>query len=138
MGYSTDFYGRFDLDRPLSRAHEKTLREFANTRHEGNRFSKEIYPGIWCQWVPTEDGAGIEWDEGEKFYEYTDWLEYIVEHFLKPWGYVLNGKVDWEGEARDDVGTIYVKDNKIEAVKGRRQIVTSGPSWEKKNVRQSD
>lgn len=137
MGYSTDFYGRFDLDRPLSRAHESVLKKFAETRHEGNSLPK-ICPGIWCQWVPTEDGAGIEWDGAEKFYDYTEWLVYLIENFLKPWGYVLNGKMNWEGERRDDVGTIYVKDNKVEAVRGHRRIITPGPSWEKENVWKPD
>jgi hypothetical protein len=31
-------------------------------------------PGLWCQWVPTKDGCGIEWDGGEKFYDWTEWL----------------------------------------------------------------
>ncbi len=70
-------------------------------------------PGLWCHWVPTKDGMGIEWDGGEKFYRYIDWLKYIIQHFLKPWGYVLNGKVNWEGEDRNDVGTIVVKDNTV-------------------------
>ena len=84
-------------------------------------------PGLWCQWVPTHDGTAIEWDGGEKFYNYVEWLEYIVEHFLKRWGYVLNGEVEWQGEDSCDRGTIYVKDNKIEAVED--DISNRGPSW---------
>ena len=53
----------------------------------------EGQPGLWCQWMPTEDCKGIEWDGGEKFYNDSEWLEYIIAHFLKPWGYVLNGTV---------------------------------------------
>lgn len=73
---------------------------------------------LWCQWVPTDDLMGIEWDGAEKFYEYTPWLKYIIEHFLKPWGYVLNGEVEWDGEERGDVGTIHVTDNKVLKVAG--------------------
>ena len=76
-------------------------------------------PGLWCQWVPTEDGTGIEWDEGEKFYDYTEWLQFIVDHFLRPWGYVLNGEVTWTGERRDDVGKLIAKNNVVTAVEGR-------------------
>lgn len=72
-------------------------------------------PGLWCQWVPSEDGTMIVWDEGEKFYEYVAWLKYIVEHFLKPWGYVLNGRMTWQGEEPDDSGVIRVTDNVVEA-----------------------
>src|SRR5262245_45524459 len=42
-------------------------------------------PGLWCQWVPTPDRQGIVWDRLEKFYNYVDWLRYLIEHFLKPW-----------------------------------------------------
>lgn len=70
-------------------------------------------PGLWCQWIPNEDGTEIEWDGGEKFYEYVEWLEYIIEHFLKPWGYVLNGDVLWYGEDYKDRGCIIVKNNLV-------------------------
>jgi hypothetical protein len=70
-------------------------------------------PGLWCQWTPNEDGTEIEWDGGEKFYEYVEWLEYIIEHFLQPWGYILNGKVYWYGEDRTDVGCIIVENNVV-------------------------
>jgi hypothetical protein len=70
-------------------------------------------PGLWCDWIPGKNGDTIEWDNGEKFYEYVEWLEYIIAHFLKPWGYVLNGSVEWRGEAWEDTGKIVVKDNVV-------------------------
>jgi len=73
-------------------------------------------PGLWCQWVPTDDGAFIEWDGGEKFYDSTEWIRYIVDHFLSPWGRTLSGAVDWQGEDSDDRGTIYAVDGVIHAV----------------------
>lgn len=69
-------------------------------------------PGLWCQWTPTEDGWGLEWDGGEKFYHYVEWLEYII-NWLKPRGYVLNGTVDWQGEDSEDRGTIVVSNNVV-------------------------
>ena len=71
-------------------------------------------PGLWCQWRPTDDGAYLEWDEGEKFYEYEVWLDYLIENYLKPRGYVLNGTVQWQGESFDDRGALMVKDNVLE------------------------
>jgi hypothetical protein len=70
-------------------------------------------PGLWCQWTPTQDGMGIEWDGGEKFYNYTEWLVYIINKLLEPNGYVLNGVVQWQGEEVGDVGEIFVEDNKV-------------------------
>ena len=76
-------------------------------------------PGLWCQWVPNDDGTAIVWDGGEKFYEYVAWLQYLITHFLKPWDYVLNGEVTWEGEEHGDVGKIIVKKNKVTTKAGR-------------------
>lgn len=73
-------------------------------------------PGLWCQWVPTDEGTAIVWDGNEKFYYYVEWLEYLIEHFLGPWGYKLNGQVTWRGEDFDDSGVLYVRDNRVKAV----------------------
>ena len=84
-------------------------------------------PGLWCQWVITGDGRNLEWDYGEKFYEYESWLEYIQEHFLTPWGSKLNGEIEWSGEERDDIGILYASDGRIEGVSST--IYNPGPSW---------
>jgi hypothetical protein len=65
-------------------------------------------PGLWCQWVPTVSGEAIVWDDGEKFYEYVDWIRYLVDHFLTPWGYLVAGIVYWEGEESGDLGRIII------------------------------
>ena len=70
-------------------------------------------PGLWCQWIPTDDGAAIVWDENEKFGNYIEWLQYIIEHFLTPWGYALNGEVTWNGEEPDDFGKISVVSSSV-------------------------
>lgn len=152
MGYTTEFFGRFHLDKPLSKDQAAYLVQFSNIRHmsrktealfdandlvreavglpigtEGEYFVSDdecigvsdynknpsTQPGLWCQWCPTDDGEGIEWNGAEKFYDYTEWLEYIINHFLKVWGYTLNGDVEWRGETSDDLGKIYVKDNVV-------------------------
>lgn len=70
-------------------------------------------PGLWCQWAPNEDGTAIEWDGGEKFYNYVEWIEYLIEKILAPAGYKLNGEIEWIGEDADDRGKIIVKDNVV-------------------------
>lgn len=70
-------------------------------------------PSLWNQWTPTEDGMGIEWDNGEKFYNYTEWLVYLIHKVLAPNGYVLNGVVQWSGEETGDVGEIIVENNRV-------------------------
>lgn len=74
-------------------------------------------PGLWCQWVIN--GNELEWDGGEKFYNYVEWLEYLIENFFKPWGITINGEVEWSGESRSDIGKIVVTDNKVQALEGR-------------------
>jgi hypothetical protein len=72
----------------------------------------EGQPSLWCQWI-SPDGTCIEWDGGEKFYDYTKWMEYIINSFLIPWGVVANGVIEWNGEEPDDLGQIVVKNNKV-------------------------
>jgi hypothetical protein len=79
---------------------------------DGNH-SPEGQPGLWCKWEPTDDGLHIAWNGNEKFYDYVEWLDYLIEHFLEPWGYVLNGEVKWRGEEFDDLGVILVIENHV-------------------------
>lgn len=141
MGYTTEFEGQFALDKPLDEPTATFLRKLARTRRvarklpekygvEGEFFVDSGYdtigppddildynkpprtqPGLWCQWIPTKDGAAIEWDGHEKFYDYVPWLEYIIDKILLPRGYVLNGNVDWRGQSWEDTGTISVREN---------------------------
>jgi len=81
--------------------------------HRSHNETPKNIPSLWCQWVPTKDGTGIEWDGNEKFRNYVEWLKYILYNFLQPWGYELNGEVQWQGESCGDTGKIVVKNNKV-------------------------
>jgi hypothetical protein len=160
MGYTTDFEGRFTLNKKLSKKMKEFLIKFNETRRmarnpkklaemfggkpskygvEGEFFvggggfagqehdasitsynsPPSTQPSLWCQWRPTEDGMGIGWDGNEKFYEYVAWLHYIVDNFLAPKGYKLNGSVEWLGEDPNDRGRIVVKNNKIKVQRAK-------------------
>ncbi len=71
-------------------------------------------PGLWLQWVLNEDGTELSWDGNEKFYNYTEWLQYLIAHFFEPWGIKLNGEIEWVGEESNDRGKIVVVDNNVE------------------------
>lgn len=73
----------------------------------------EGQPGLWCRWTPSDDRTAIVWDRGEKFYNYVAWLDYLLKHFLTPWGYVVNGKMTWQGEDERDQGRILVTNNVV-------------------------
>jgi len=110
MGYSTDFTGSFSLTPTLTAERVAEINKFSEKDH---RNDSDSVPGYYCQWVASEDGTELEWDGNEKFYNYIEWLQYMIDRFFKPWGVVVSGSVDWDGEASGDTGTILVKDNEI-------------------------
>ena len=70
-------------------------------------------PGYWCDWHINEKTEVVEWNGAEKFYEYTDWLIFLIENFFEPAGYILNGEFIWIGEDSEDRGKISVVNNKV-------------------------
>jgi len=82
-------------------------------------------PGLWCQWIiegygeDFKDESELVWDGGEKFEEYIKWLEYLLKTFFIPWGYTLNGEVEWVGEKSSDLGKIVITNNVIKVLKGK-------------------
>lgn len=82
-------------------------------------YPPETQPGLWCQWMIDDDG-NLVWDGGEKFYEYGEWLTYLIDNFFAPSGYVCNGEIEFQGEDMNDFGTIHVKDNVVTVEYGMR------------------
>lgn len=154
MGYTTEFSGQVDITPPLNEQEIEFLNKFSGTRRmdrkngpyfvdgsedfgQGHNGDIREYnrppagqPGLWCQWVPNEDGTALEWDGGEKFYDATEWMTYLIEHFLKPdavaksvlpflQGHTLNGEIDAEGEDSGDIWKLVVKKNKVSEKRSR-------------------
>ena len=127
MGYTTEFQGFFILDRPLSQIQAKEIREFMAKRHNAYKMGPggrsmeneaDYAPSFYCQWELTEDNQRIQWDHGEKFYGYTEWLRILITRFFEPWGYLMNGSVKWRGEDFEDIGKITVRNNQVITRKG--------------------
>ncbi len=110
MGYTTEFRGRFELHPSLS--HEQWLEIGDLSEKRGGDT-----PDSYCQWVPSREGDALVWDGGEKFYYYADWLQWIIDNKLKPWGINIAGAVTWQGEEVGDVGRLEVVDGKAVATK---------------------
>jgi len=70
-------------------------------------------PGLWNGWVPNSNGTAIIWDEIENFYNYVDWIQYMIKNFFNPWGYILNGDIAWQGNSLKDTGIINIENNII-------------------------
>lgn len=78
----------------------------------------ECQPGLWLRWEVVNDEEDenkmyLQWDGGEKFYSYIEWLKYLINKFFQPWGIMLNGEIEWFGEENTDMGKIIVKDNVV-------------------------
>lgn len=103
MGHNTIYLGSFKLDKQLS---EKQAREIFDLE-----ISSDVMSG-YCQWTPTGDRRGIEWNRAEKFYYGMKWLKVVIERFVEPWGLVLNGACPWYDDF-DQAGILAVKNNVV-------------------------
>lgn len=162
MGCTSYFTGAVDIDPPLNESERSFLKDFATTRRM-NRTKGPLYvkgggfmgqdneddvidsnnphpdqPELWCQWVPSEDGTQIVWDEGEKFYSSAEWMLYIVKNLLSPsaaayitshveederlndftCNHDVNGQFHVEGEESDDRWILDVDHNVVGVSEG--------------------
>lgn len=168
MGYDTTFDGSIRIEPPLNASEISFLTDFAESRRMhrtkgplfvggggfhgqdneadvlNNNRPDPDQPGLWCQWVPTDDGTALEWDGGEKFYESPQWMKYIIEKLLAPsaqgyvarhvnedprllhftFNHVLNGEIEAQGEESNDRWWLVVKDNVVGVAEA---ISTRGP-----------
>ncbi len=75
-------------------------------------------PSCWNHWQlgqGVDDFTVLEWDGGEKFSEYIEWMKYVLRliHSDFPQSHFV-GTIDWEGEDPTDRGQIIVGENKFE------------------------
>jgi len=115
MGYTTDFDGQFEFNRKLTKKELQAMETLYETRHEDGYKEK---PSIWLQWIVEEyhDTHYLIWDGNEKFYNYIEWLEYLIKYFFKPNNLSITGRVRWRGEEFNDMGVIDVQDNEVEVL----------------------
>ena len=82
-------------------------------------------PGLWCSWeiVPEEDVEGktqipvsVQWSGTEKFYYYTEWLEYIFANFFPRPQYNPYGVIFAQGEDSYDAHYIIVENGIIRMI----------------------
>ena len=145
MGYTTKFSGEIAIDPPLSETERAYLKKFTETRRmlctHGPYYvdrpgfmgqdrdasvinynaPSEGQPGLWCQWVPNEDGTALELDEGDFA---AEWMKYLIDHFIGaeplarckfPFftGHKCNGEIEAQGEDSDDRWKLIVVDNVV-------------------------
>lgn len=162
MGYTTEFEGYVEVRPALDADEIAYLKKFAETRRM-NRTKGPYYvqgtgsfgqdresdirdynsppegqPGLWCQWEPSEDGTRIQWNGAEKFYNSVEWMQYLIDHFLRAdalaktqtvngkrfftfQDHVLNGVIEAQGEDEEDRWFLVVRDNLAEDRKSLRE-----------------
>jgi hypothetical protein len=136
MGYDVYYNGEVSVTPPLTEGDAAVLR--AATNLERTDETRALFAAIAASPEPdlpyhagllevSEDREFILPEQDESRHGFRMWLRLLIEHYLAPRGYVLEGEVTWEGEDRDDCGTIFIKDNQVEAVDD--QIFNAGPSW---------
>jgi len=118
MGYSTRFTGRFDFDKPLPLGVIESMRKLQGV--DTRDLSGAAYPGMFCQWILTNDLMGVKWDGEEKFYQWEEWLNWLVRNFFLPNAVNITGRVAFQGEDIEDAGY-------IEVLEGNRVVVTRLP-----------
>ena len=113
MGLHTSYLGHVRITPALNSDEIEFFRAFNETRHHGdddaplrtvqhpaendrtgdvgafNRAAPGM-PGLWCPWTCCGTGCCLHWDGVEKPYQPQEWLEYLIDTFLRP-GAVLHG-----------------------------------------------
>lgn len=141
MGYTTKFEGEFTVvSQKTNEPAEFLISNIQNSidnhymsdnwRSEKTRGNE---PATYCQWIlkRKNNTYTIGWDEGEKFYEYKEWLQYILDTHLIPFGLSLSGNVRYQGEELGDSGILTIKNDKVvrmtidDALKDKPQSASS-------------
>jgi len=152
MGYTTEFEGSVTVTPALNEQEVDFINRFSDSRRMlrtngpyyigGGDFGQarendiidynrppEGQPGLWCQWVASEDGTEKHWNGAEKFYYSAEWMQYLIAHFIgsdpkakyaEPdnfqflQGHTCAGTIRAQGEESDDCWELEVKNNVVE------------------------
>lgn len=120
MGYTTKFKGEFEISDVPSAEVIIRLRELEGC--DGREDKMLGQPDSYNQWILTKDCRHIKWDGGEKFYNYVEWLQFLISAVLTPAKLTLSGSVQYSGEETDDVGVLAIVDGKV--VKKQLELVS--------------
>ena len=113
---SPNYYinGGFAFDKPLTAEHMAEVNVFIKEEHRdptGATLGQDpAMPGIHCCWEIDEEGTEIHATEAYD-YGFCNWIPILIEKYFEPWGYILNGEADWDGQESGDDGTATVVNN---------------------------
>jgi len=112
MGYTTYFQGNFTVNIPDT-IPEETIQDYyrAFVRNQ-----KKLDPNLsYCQWeliIDTNNKYDLCWDQGEKFYDYVEWLQlFLKDPFFSQ--FETSGLVYFSGEEVLDTGAIKIENKTV-------------------------
>ena len=84
MGETVSYLGHVNLVPSLNQSEYDYLEAYFGLRSftAGNRAEKQ--PDDWCGWGPCPHGCCLSWDGREKFHAGVVWMEYLIDHLLRP------------------------------------------------------
>lgn len=161
MGYTTDFIGHVEIHPPLNHDEQQYLSAFqASRRFERDGGGYEVprnpaaenadprtvpvdrhnavaagQPSLWCGWVPALDGSCLSYDGHEKFYRATEWMRYLIAHFLAPGAGASRSSASWFGGftfdhvARGIVAGCRRDTHDLYLIEVEENVVTERPLW---------
>ena len=107
------------LDKPLSTEHDDAL---------DNTFGYEDREAHWPEgpmnWVYTDKGAFI-WTTPQEFENAVPWMIFLLDNYLKPWGYVARGAIEFDDILGVNSGIVRVANN---VVTRQRAVFSYGPA----------
>jgi hypothetical protein len=136
MGYSVYYCGEIDVTPSLTEEDAATFLEIVNDKRTDR--TKDFFDRVAASpeaQIPysvgllelSEDRSQILPETDESRAGAGTWLRLVVEHFLAPKGYSVEGEITWNGDDAEDRGCIYAQGQKVEVVDDR--IENPGPSW---------
>ncbi len=136
MGYSVYYDGELKVSPSLSEQHAALVTALVN--QEQTDETRVIFAAFAAQpernlpfhgglLSVSEDRQLLVPEKDESRHGLGLWLRLLIDYVFVPLGYTLSGEVTWEGEDRDDAGTIFLNENDLEIVDDL--IFNAGPSW---------
>ncbi len=113
MGDLTVFEGKWNVSPPLDEETQKFIEKLRDDPENLGPIPADKVSTNWhFGWEYFPDEQAIGWDSGEKFYDYSNWIQCLLKYVLAPRGYILlNGVVtysnnggfsDYEYESMED------------------------------------
>ena len=136
MGYSVSYCGDINVEPSLTEEDAATFLEIVNDKRTDR--TKDFFDRVAASpeaQIPYSVGLLELSDDRSQILPETDesragagtWLQLVVEHFLVPKGYSVEGEITWNGDEAEDRGCIYAQGQQVEVVDDR--IENPGPSW---------